>query len=140
MTMRRIAAFLICLMPVALHGEDRTITTDGTWWTSLTKMEKLIFIQGYTAGFFDGIGDLSAAITHSHNVVPSSAMQEAEGMGPDSISFGAVVEGVDKCYGDFRNSRLDVSTCVIWTVDGVKGVDDGKRDRYLQLMRQAVSK
>ena len=56
---------------------------------------------------------------------------------PHDLTFGTVVEGVDKCYDDFRNANLDVSLCIDWTVRGVKGDADAQREQHLASARKS---
>lgn len=137
MTMRRIAILLLCLMPIALYGEDRGLTEDGTFWSGLTLAEKYSFVQGYAHGYVAGEGDMESAFNVP--VAQSFNHSIANRDKPIEITFQILVEGVDKCYSDFRNSRLNVEFCVDWTVRGVKGESDADREQYLAAMRRSAA-
>jgi hypothetical protein len=53
-------------------------------------------------------------------------------------SFEVLIDGIDKCYSDFRNSKLDIQFCFDWTVRGVKGESDSDRDGFLRAARIVV--
>lgn len=134
--MRRIAILLICLMPIALHGEDRGLTEDGTFWAGLTIAEKYAFVQGYAHGYVAGEGDMKSAFDIAGTKSFNHSIADHDK--PIEITFRTLVEGVDKCYSDFRNSRLNVEFCADWTVRGVKGESDADREAYLAAMRRGA--
>jgi hypothetical protein len=133
--MRRIAIALLCLLPISLHAEDRTIATDSTFWKGLTHKEKIFFVEGYALGFASGAIDMG--ILREPHVATSRLRLNELKNDPHDLMFGTVVEGVDKCYEDFRNARLDVSLCIDWTVRGVRGDSDAERERHLARARKS---
>lgn len=123
-------------MPTILFAEDRSAIHDGTFWNSLSPDEKTFFIAGYADGYVAGQAAMQIAFEvdgakHYNHVA-------AEMGKPVEITFGTLVQGVDKCYSDFRNSRLDVEVCVNWTVKGVKGETDDAREDFLVSMRRVA--
>jgi hypothetical protein len=96
-------------------------------------------MMGYTHGYAAGARDsLSVAMSKLQN--GNDTLKDVRSdFAPDNITFGTLVEGVDACYGDFRNSRLDVDICADWTVMGIHGTDDEVRELFLQLYRKETS-
>jgi hypothetical protein len=136
MIMRRIAVLLICLIPLALSAEDRSQVQDGIFWNGLTRQQKVYFVEGYANGFSSGQVDLLVALSNQNVKTNREIMNDAGRNMPSAITFGALVNGVDKCYSDFRNSRLNVEFCLDWTVRGIKGDGDSDRENYLAKMRR----
>jgi hypothetical protein len=85
---------------------------------ALPHEEKIFFVEGYALGFASGAIDMG--ILRQPHVATSPLRLNDLKNDPHDLMFGTVVEGVDKCYEDFRNARLDVSLCIDWTVRGVK--------------------
>jgi hypothetical protein len=134
--MKRIALLLLVSLASTLHADDRKMTTDGTYWTGLNEAQKVYlmvgFVSGYDAGIGDGISGLSAK--HPNDELPASVWRDY----PTKITYGTLVEGMDKCYSDFRNSKLNIQICFDWTVRGVKGESDSDRDGFLRAARTVV--
>jgi hypothetical protein len=126
----------LLLIAAAGHAEDRTITTDGSWWNALTPNEKVMFLQGYGSGYNEGQSELSAALRKEKYIVSAGVVKEARTDAPVEITFGTLMKGVDECYSDYRNSKVDVAACILWTVDGVNGVDENVRTYFLAEMRK----
>jgi hypothetical protein len=142
MTMRRIVMLLICLLAVSVHAEDRVLNEDGTFWRSLPAAQRIYFVMGYAHGYMAGSSDMRSRVVF----LPSTSVKSAHEVGglsltdsPGEITFNTLVDGVNKCYEDFRNRRLDVETCLDWTVRGVNGESDESRESFLVGMRKAVS-
>jgi hypothetical protein len=111
--MRRTALLLLGLIPFCAHAEDRSLTEDGTFWNSLSDTEKVHFLIGFVNGYNAGVLDLRIPIEKSR---PSDAtVKTIEPLFDTSqITFGTLEAGVDKCYSDFRNSRLNVQSGRDW--------------------------
>jgi hypothetical protein len=136
--MRRIALLLICLMPAILHAQDRTVTEDATFWKSMRPDQKTTYIMGFVNGYGSGELWVRAALQINQIKEPQSAVAAADKYDGTGITFGTLVDGVDKCYSDFRNSRVDVSMCVVWTIDGIEGENDVSRESFLADVRKSA--
>lgn len=134
--MKRIALLLLVSLASTLHAEDRGKSTDGTYWNGLTEHEKLYVVEGFVTGYDAGLGDAISALgaKHPNDDAPASLWRDY----PSKITYGTLIEGIDKCYSDFRNSKLDIQFCFDWTVRGVKGESDSDRDGFLRAARVVV--
>jgi hypothetical protein len=104
---------------------------DGVFWKGLDESAKVRFLEGYSAGWYFGFN------RGQHVANPAEKSKGSASVVEDlsDITFGTLVEGVDKCYADFRNSNLLVSDCVAWAALGVHGVNDKDREGFLETVR-----
>lgn len=131
--MLRIAAVLICLIPICALAQSTASTPNGAMWKRLNKNEKLYMVVGYEEGFKTGIADQSMALLN--NGVSASTIRSTPSPHRVRTTYGDLVDGVDACYSDFRNSQLDIGVCINWVKDGISGKSDKVRSDYLQEMR-----
>jgi hypothetical protein len=134
--MRTSLLFLLCFVTFPGHAEDRSQIQDGTFWKGLTPSEKVSFMEGYTNGYFSGEVDAVVAFASSSKHADPSTNAALKRDRPEKITYGTLIDGVDTCYGDFRNSSLDISDCVAWTVRGIRGESDTSREAFLAAMRR----
>jgi hypothetical protein len=131
--MRRIVLLLLCMVPIAIHAEDRSITMDGTYWKGLTHEQKVNFIEGYTEGWEFGFDRGQYAADPNLKVAKVVGTEDEDTSG---ITFGTLVEGVDKCYDDYRNSNISVKYCVAWATMGIHGVKASALENLMVAMRK----
>jgi hypothetical protein len=137
--MRLLAFLLLCSLPTSLLADDRTFTEGGTWWKGLAISEKLFFVMGYAHGYSVGANDFRMLMIQKQ-IIPFDKIVSLDPVdySPDGITFGTLVEGIDRCYSDSRNSSLDVEDCADWTVRGLKGDSDGERESMLADYRRTT--
>jgi hypothetical protein len=134
--MRTLILILLSILVCPLHAEDRGQIEDGAFWNSLSLREKVAFMEGYANGYISGEGDMKRAfdLTGGKSFNHTTADRDT----PAEITFRTLITGVDKCYNDPRNNRLDIELCVDWTVRGIKGESDDVRETYLAAMRRGT--
>jgi hypothetical protein len=138
---------LLCLAcSLAVRAEDRSLIMDGVFWSTLTPIEKVRFIQGFTvgheSGFLQGEAQTAADLADIPGVKGArtkAATTNPNAFGGMSYTFGQLVAGMDECYKDFRNQKLKVDVCFTWTVFGIKGEDEELRTNYLQESRRIAA-
>lgn len=144
------AAFLVMASPLTKATENRS----GVWWNHLTADQKLVYIIGFFDGqtyatrLFDG-ALLSAQADPATNLwSPERAkiLVEAEKMALKMIThdFGSVSAdqmtiGLDKIYGDFRNTRIAVTEAIIVVVRSMDGTTDEEIVKLLERKRREAS-
>jgi hypothetical protein len=137
--MKYIALLLLLTASVSL-AEDRSLTTDGVFWKSLTRDQKLNFVIGYAIGFAGGASDTVAVYVNAGVDGKNVRFQEVKADNPAGITYGTLIDGMDKCYSDFENRRLDVGICMDWTVQGIRGWSEADRTSLLVQERKTASK
>jgi hypothetical protein len=128
---------LCCLLQVTLHAQEHESNFNGTFWNDLPRVQKVWFIMGYTHGYDEGATD---ALDIAGDKLPGNkaTLKDVHSVfSADRMTFGTVVDGVDKCYSDFRNRRLDITYCIDWAILGVKGEDDQSREKLLVMGRKS---
>jgi hypothetical protein len=98
---------------------------DGTVWTHLTEKERLVVVQGYIDGRRAGFSLGKAAALHALADVPevkgvrrTNAAKTEDSFSGDKYSLEQLTDGINECYKDFRNGRLPLDECYLWTVLG----------------------
>jgi hypothetical protein len=140
------SALLVTLSSLVCFADDRPIVFDGTFWHTLTKSEKGLFVAGFVEGngigFAQGKSAATNALIDIHGVKGAradAAIQVSNNLDPSRYSFGLIADGVDDCYKDFRNRDVEVDMCIAWAVDGIQGDDDKSREAFLESVRQSVT-
>ena len=132
----KMAVVLLLLLPMSLQGQRNVSGIDGTAWKPLTTDMKLLLLAGYVQGYNAGGSDmLSLWVTREHIPVQKIGRTEPT-LDPTSFPVGQLLAGVDECYKDFRNLRLPLQDCVDWTVAGVRGDTEAKRNQILENARK----
>jgi hypothetical protein len=127
---------LCCLVLIVTPLAEAQSILDGAFWRGLTKTQKNTYIGGYFVGYLAGTNDtkdaLEVRLPKSKDVIdetsPALTVRHA--------TNGAVADGVDKCYSDFRNRQLHVSVCIAWAIMGIKGESNAYREGFLEVMRK----
>jgi hypothetical protein len=92
---------------------------NGHWWGKKSIIYKEGFVTGYHAGLSKG--------TPGHPT-------DMKGLGSQEL-----VEGLNKFYGDFRNTKILVDDALGYVVQEVQGTPDDKLAAMLLKMRQAAA-
>lgn len=137
--MCKFPVLLVCFVTFVVHAEGQSHPQDATFWKAQTQNEKITYIEGYVKGYFAGRFDMISAFVEGGAKPVTNIAKNANRDVPDKITFGTLVDGVDACYNDFRNSRLEVDSCIAWTVRGVKGESDSDREAFLAEMRRIAT-
>jgi hypothetical protein len=128
--------------------QERTVEMmDGTGWPRLTEQERLIAVQGYIDGRRAGFSLGKAAALQALADVPAvkgvratTASKEEDPFSGDKYSLAQLTEGINECYKDFRNQRLPLDMCYLWTVRGIQGASDADREKFLEDVRKIGEK
>jgi hypothetical protein len=137
----KVVVILFALTSVCLCSGQEKLILNGTYWNGMPVMQRLGFIQGYSHGYDQGLTDgkwIAIGVLDHKLAGPNTptAIEAESPTSPDGITVGQLVEGVDLCYKDFRNTQLPISACVQWAVMGVKGRSDAERETVLQSGRK----
>jgi hypothetical protein len=124
--------------------QERTVKMmDGSVWPHLTEKERLVVVQGYIDGRRTGFSLGKAAALHALADVPgvkgvrtANAAKSEDPFSGDKYSLSQLTDGINECYKDFRNGRLPLDECYLWTVLGIQGDSDTDREKYLEDMRK----
>jgi hypothetical protein len=133
--MRKLLCLVLLSASLSLPLRAQSLNLNGTFWKQLSKDEKAIFVAAYEAGVFEGVSDTvhdagvpfpkQAPLFHAH--VFSQA------------TYGAIVDGIDVCFADYRNQNLKIRACRQWAYYGIQGQSDLMRESYLEAERQISS-
>jgi hypothetical protein len=136
--MRYLLLVLFLWSAIGIRADDnKNFMSDGFFWNSLSDDAKLHFIQGYISGYDTGAAQMFAFVRNNNKTAASSdAYAKTHYYSGDGIAFETVVKGIDKCYSDFRNDKLEVAVCMNWAVKGVKGENNAARERFLESARK----
>ena len=150
------ALYWAALMAVLLSGgsfrsalpQERTVNMmDDTVWPHLTQKERLVVVQGYLdgrrTGFFLGKAAALQAIADVPGVKgvrTTNAKNKEDTFSGDKYPLAQLTEGINECYEDFRNQRLPLDVCYMWTVLGIQGDSDADREKYLEGVRKIGEK
>jgi len=126
-----IAVMLCGMTATALHaqpmGAPQAATQasasephNGHWWAKKSFVYKEGFVTGYHAG-------LAKAIGPGHPT-------DLKGLGSQQL-----IDGLNKFYDDFRNTKILVDDALGYVVQQVQGVPDDKLAAMLLKMRQAAA-
>jgi hypothetical protein len=131
----------------ALPQEQTVNMMDGTIWPHLTGEERLAVVQGYIDGRRAGFSLGKAAALQALADVPgvngvrrTNAATREDHFSGDKYSLVQLTDGVNECYKDFRNQRLPLDMCYLWTVMGIKGESDAGREKFLESVRKIGEK
>ena len=120
----RFSMKLLLIMALAIapfcRGQAQNLAFNGELWRQLTPDQKLALVMGYDFGYETGFIEASPS-KKSHSVV-----------NPMSISFAQMKDGLDICYKDFRNRQVKIQFCVIWVLQGVRGMSDADREKSME--------
>ena len=128
-SMRPLGLVLLIASPISLVAQHN-MASDGSLWGQLSKNDKLLFVMGYSDAYLPGAGDALLDLARNGDAA-AAAYNPAKLSHLPNATFGTLIQGVDQCYSDFRNSKLDISVCIDWTIDGINGKSDNERDELL---------
>jgi hypothetical protein len=128
--------------------QERTVNMmDGTVWPHLTEQERLVAVQGYVDGRRAGFSlgkfaalEVFADVPGAKGVRTTNAKNKEDPFSGDKFPLVQLTEGIDECYKDFRNQRLPLDVCYLWTVRGIQGASDADREKYLEDLRKVGDK
>lgn len=157
--MTRIAVILTLAFFASLAAHADQGTRDGTWWRSLSPLQK----NAYVVGFLDGTDygtQNAASLVLGHltgRTLPSDGREEAEAQAfmewakglyyeihkstfLDRVKAGQLVDGVDHIYSDYRNRRIPPVLIIDVAAEAIRGSSDAEIERRLEGLRKMVSK
>jgi hypothetical protein len=127
--------------------QERTINMmDGSAWPLLTEQERLIAVQGYIDGRRSGFSLGKFAALEAFADVPgakgirTTVAKKEDPFSGDKYPLAQLTDGINECYKDFRNRRLPLDVCYMWTVLGIQGESDASREKYLEDLRKVGEK
>jgi hypothetical protein len=122
------------------RGEGRSLTVDGTFWQQMPDGAKVAFLIGYSRGYLSSSTDVGQPLI-DHKLITTAILDLlVKDHNPNSLTYGTLEDGVDRCYSDFRNSKVGVDMCIDWVVMGVNGASDSVRADYLEVARRETAK
>jgi hypothetical protein len=148
---RSIAAAAVLIAGGSIRSalpQERTVQMlDGTVWPRLTEQERLIAVQGYIDGRRAGFSLGTAAALQALADVPgvkgvrtTNVAKKEDPFSGDKYPLAQLTEGINERYKDFRNKRVPLDMCYLWTVRGIQGVSDADREKFLEDVRKIGEK
>lgn len=129
------------------YGAERR---GGDWWSGLTEYQKQIFVIGFFDGqlyaerIFDGAMLLSEADPKTRQFSPNRAriLGQAEDIAIkaikhdfNNVNAGRLVQGLDKIYADYKNTRIQVVDAMVVVVRSMDGTSDEEIVKLLERKR-----
>jgi hypothetical protein len=135
--MRPRTLLLLLMAPMLINAQEPSPSV-GQVWKQLTYQQKVLYMNGFQQGFESGSQRAQMTEDDKHGVKSAPGHWMLVYNDPNGISTETLVDGVSKCYEDFRNADLASQYCVDWTVQGIRGVSDTAREDYMTGVRRAA--
>ena len=126
------------------------ITPDGDWWRQSTEGNKLGYVVGYLDSLASAGYSMPAAVCielHQRNVLDKEACvpvafyaSQAEANKFGQVTFGTLMEGLDKFYSDYANRLIRIPGAINYVHAAMSGKSAAELANMVEAMRRASAR